>query len=221
MLDSDVVKKLAAYDLFNETYSIAQKSGHDLLILGAAPFVLAKAVSKSRSISDRLGVAQRLTDAVKLCILLEPSEEETLLAAALEDAGQRLGFPFDTGESLLVAILSTRAGHALATGDKRALAVLPTLADGAGILPKLQFRIACLEQVISAVIKSCPDSDLAAKKVCSEPLADTAISICFGCASESFAAEAAIAALSSYTNHLRKECVPLLAEGDDLSILLL
>lgn len=220
MLDSDVVKKLTAYDLFNETHSIAQTADHDLLILGAAPFVLAKAISRSRSISDQLGATQRLAEAVKLCIVLEPSEEETLLAATLEDAGQRLGYPFDAGESLLVAILATRTEHSLATGDKRALAVLPELAQGANILTELQARIACFEQVISTILKSFPDN-APASKICSEPLADAAISICFGCASGSFAPETAFAALSSYTNHLRNQCTPLLAHGDDLSALLL
>ncbi len=219
MLDSDVVKKLTAYDLFNETYSIAQEADHDLLILGAAPFVLAKAISKSRSISDRLGATERLAKAVMLCSVLEPSEQEVSLAAILEDAGQRLGFPFDAGESLMVAVLATRAEHSLATGDKRALAVLPTLAAGAGILADLQARIACLEQVISTVLKTYPDQT--ASKVCSEPLADIAISICFGCAAGSFAPETAFAALSSYTGHLRDQCTPLLADGDDLSIFLL
>lgn len=220
MLDSDVVKKLTAYDLFDETHKIAQGAGHDLLILGAAPFVLAKAISKSRSISDRIGTAKRLGEAIKLCVVLEPTEQETSLAAALEDAAQRSGFPFDAGESLLVAILATRTGHSLATGDKRALGVLPTLASGAGILVELQARIACLEQVISSVLKSFPDSQ-PASRICSEPLADTAISICFGCTAGSFLAETALAALSSYTAHLRAQCTPLLVDGDDLSALLL
>lgn len=220
MLDSDVVKKLTAYDLFDETYNIAHEAGHELLILGAAPFVLAKAISKSRSISDRIGAAKRLDEAMNLCVILEPTEQETSLAAALEDAAQRSGFPFDAGESLLVSILAIRAGHSLATGDKRALAVLPTLAGGAGILDELKARIACFEQVISSVLKSFPNKQLASK-ICNEPLADTAISICFGCAAGSFLTETALEALSSYTGHLRAQCTPLLVEGDDLSVLLL
>lgn len=220
MLDSDIVKKLATYDLFSEAYLIAQNSGHDILVLGAAPFVLSKAISKSRSISDRIGAANRLSEAIKLCFILEPNETEIDLAATLEDAGQRAGVPFDAGESLLVAVLASRVGHSLATGDKRALAVLPALAAEANILDALKARIACLEQVLASILQSSGDNHLPAK-ICREPLADTAVSICFGCAANSFETEAAFDALSSYIRHLRHQCSPLLAEGVDLSDLLL
>lgn len=215
LIDNDVVKKLAIYGLFEGLAASARPADWRLIVLGAAPYVLSKAIEKSKTIRARNEALGRLKEALALCEVVEPRDEEIELAASLEDAAQRLGLPFDQGESLLIAALTYRVSAALITGDKRALAGAATLLTDHAELSTCSGRIACLEQVILAIIA---DGNGAAEagQICQEPDVDRALSICFRCAS-SFDPAAAREGLASYVESVRRASGPFLCAGLDLS----
>jgi hypothetical protein len=218
LIDNDVIKKLAVYGLFEELQAISLPADRQLMVLGAAPFVLSKAIEKSKSIRVREAALGRLQEALALCEMIEPGDDEVSLAASLEDTAQRLGLPFDQGESLLIAALVFRASSALITGDKRALGCTATVIADHVILSELSGRIACLEQVLFSLLGA-GDGTSHAQRICQEPDLDRAISICFGCAS-SFNLNAAKEGLQSYIESVRQSAEPLLADGVELSGLL-
>jgi len=209
LIDNDVIKKLSIYGLFSclvEMIGAASSVG----VLGAARFVLPKAIEKSKSLEDRAGALMRLADALSLCQEIEPTADQVELAAALEDGAQRLGLPLDAGESLLLAILVVDANARMLTGDKRALACAPD-ALGPDAAAAVAGKVGCLEQAIYSLLGAI-EPDNCAQAVCSEPSTDKALSLCFGCAS-SFSLENAQAGLESYIEHARAAAAPLLIDG--------
>lgn len=215
LVDNDVLKKLAVFHLFPPLLKAFEGKTDGVYILGAAIFVLEKAIQRSKSIKNPAAAIANLQDLVAECTKIEPSNEELVLAADLEDAGQRMSLPFDTGESLLFAILISRAQTRLITGDKRALGAVPLVCDD-HLLMGMSARVACFEQTLASIMAAI-GAEACGHQVCEEPLADRAAAICFGCSAGGYSAAAASAALHSYIEALRKECFPLLVPGDTLS----
>jgi hypothetical protein len=142
---------------------------------------------------------------------LEPSAQELELATAIEEAATDLGFALDTGESQLCAIVVIREVPRLYTGDKRAIASIEALGNVIADLDRLRNRIGCLEQVVQGIINRIGRS-AARPLICSEPLIDVTLSICFGCTGGPEAENSIEEALASYVGALRHSAPTFLVE---------
>jgi hypothetical protein len=134
---------------------------------------------------------------------LEPDEAELVLAAEMEALAQRGGYSFDSGESLLVALLVCRGGGVLLTGDKRAIIALQHLRGLHAETAKAVKRIACLEQLMTKVLAQ--EGGAAVRSgICQEPGVDAALTICFRCASSPADDSVYLEGLTSYVDDLRR-----------------
>lgn len=206
LVDNDVVLKLCCYGCHHGLARALGGARPTMLRVGR--HVLLHRAARSRGIQERERVAEALAEAFAIIGLAEPDEDETELAARMEEDAARLALPLDVGESQLLAMLLTRAAPLLVTGDKRAVVAVHDL-DIEGV----DGRIACLEQVMTALLD---DLGLAALRaaVCAEPKADRAVAACFGC-SGGPALEASVReGLSSYVEHLRAATGSTLVAGD-------
>ena len=141
--------------------------------------------------------------------LLEPSDEESAIAAELEYAAQQRGLPLDAGESLLAAIVVHRDLSCLATGDKRAIAALGGLRESTAVVQCLDGRLLCLEQLVLRMVETLGPTTVKAA-VCSEAQADTALSICFSCGNPAVDPSNFTLGLQSYIGTLRQGAPELL-----------
>jgi predicted nucleic acid-binding protein len=207
-IDNDVVLKAVGYGLVSVFW---QEPYTSLGVIGAAPFVISKAIDRGARVHNRQLAAERLRDFIKQVTVLEPSDEELDLAAELELAAQRRGLPVDSGESQLAAIVIERMLRELITGDKRAIASLETLAEDVEQIAGLERKLRCLEQVVLRFIDE-HFEDLSAA-ICTEPDLDKTLSICFGCRSAPRAVRSVVVeGLESYIRALRSEAPMLLSD---------
>lgn len=212
LVDNDVVIKVACYALVDETLAATTLARTPPAMLGVGRFVARGRLARDRRVRDRARALDALERLLSVVVPLEPEERETSLAAELEAGAIRLNVELDGGESQLIAMLMTRGCPLLVTGDKRAVAALAALA-----VAGLSGRVACLEQVLADVVRV-RGADAVRAAVCSEPGADTALSLCFGCSSAKPPNEPAVLdALSSYAEHLRGRCGDILLAGPDLA----
>jgi hypothetical protein len=72
---------------------------------------------------------RRLDDFLASVELIEPTVEESTLAAEFESLALAAALPLDAGESQLCAVLVSRNLPLLVTGDKRAITALESLVD--------------------------------------------------------------------------------------------
>jgi hypothetical protein len=210
LLDSDIVLKMCAYASGQKLIDVTTQGEYPPAILVVAGFALPKQVRRSRRIKDKERAAAELALVLDRAERLEPTPEEVLLAADLEEAAIRDGLPLDAGESQLVAILIHRLAPLCITGDKRALNALAQVAPSAA-----DHRLACLEQMTIAAIS---EEDVSAFRsaVCEEREMDTTMSICCSCSSETVGRAQLVEGLRSYIDDLRRTAGRLLIESDDL-----
>lgn len=180
-VDNDVILKAATYgtaDLFWRDAGL-----ESLRVLGAARYVLFDVVAKRPPRKGEEPVRAELDRIFAAGTVLEPTNDELSLAAAIESAAQASALPLDAGESQLCAIVIRRGFDMLETGDKRAIRGFERLVSVLDGLTPITGRLRCLEQIVlHAVAKDEPLTAIA-KAVCAEPEADKAFSICFECAS--------------------------------------
>jgi hypothetical protein len=212
LLDNDVILKTSCYGLVEETRGLLSEEDGCLGGLGLARFVLGKRVQKSRNIKHRDKTAFALQTFLASIDALEPDAEELALAASFEEKAQMLGAALDTGESQLLAILIRRCARSLATGDKRAIAAIHTIASELPLIAEAEGRLQCLEQLMLELL-SRNDVSLLAEKVCTEPDVDKTLSICFGCSSQKTDTETTREGLKSYVGYLRKRSGKLLVSA--------
>lgn len=204
LLDNDVVIKACAYRCYGEILAATTIHDQPPAILSIARFTIRTRLARKNSLADPKGAAQAFEKMLAGLELLEPTQGEIALAADLEEQASAKALDFDTGESLLVAILLLRSLPLLVTGDKRAIIAL------AGIsLSVAEGRIACQEQIMARLLRDIPYATLR-DGVCAEPRADKAVTVCFACSSPSVSADIVVAGLDSYTGHLRKATGPML-----------
>lgn len=212
-VDNDVVLKAACFRLGNEFWP--QETG--LGVLGAAKYVLAKAVTGKNLSggSEALGLALR--EFFERTVTLEPTEAEIAFAADLVLLAQQNDLDFDTGEAQLTAIVIRRALAFLETGDKRAIRALEDLLDFEPRLAPLRGRVRCIEQLAAAALVG--DALRRVRTgICAEPALDKSLSICFACASNRpLTVDAALGALASYIESLRREAPRILAPEESLA----
>ncbi len=210
-LDNDVVLKTCAYGVGADLVKMSTCGTLVPAILALAKYTLCSTVRRSRTIVDQSTAANQLCELLDRVRLLEPTPDEIMAAAELESAAMAANLSFDAGESQLVAMLIARNGLVFISGDKRAAKAISE------ILPELERRLACLEQVMHTLVTDL-GLDPIRRAVCREVNADRATAICFQCASPQVDAAAVQSALVSYTNALRSDTGSLLVEGAGVSL---
>jgi hypothetical protein len=185
-------------------------------VLPVAQFVLASVIERSQTIIDKTAAAQALSQLLGTVSLIEPDENETVLAAEFELEAQARALPMDPGESLLFALLVSRQPTLLITGDKRAIRSAETILITLAKHGRVAGRIACMEQLILHILNFSNPLGFH-MKICREPGVDKTLSICFSCPTGSFSAETATSGLISYIAELRNDAATLLVPSCDLS----
>ncbi|WP_043598644.1 hypothetical protein [Cellulomonas flavigena] len=209
-VDNDVLIKLARYQLLSHLAFTKVAGEEPPLVLGAARFVARKRIERHAPPDVKDAALADLTAFLDGVALDEPSGAELSLALRLEDAAQATGLQLDAGESQLVAMQVLRGLDRLLTGDKRALGALEDLFGGHQELRALAGSAVCFEQVLALLIEHA-GFDECRRRVCTDPTADRAASICLGFAGADRDESTARAALQSYIQHLRGRCPRILS----------
>ena len=212
LIDNDIVLKVSAYQIVDETVACTTVDNTLPSILGVARFVLRSKVRRSKVLRDRLKAQYLLETLLSKIQIIEPRPEEIELAAKFEQKATELSLALDTGESQLLAIVMLRGALALITGDKRAIHAIENICGNSGTTG----FIVCFEQLVISLLDSLEFSELRTR-ICSEPDVDRALSICFSCKGDSADAAGVLSGLTSYVNDLRVSAATVLASSDDLS----
>ena len=216
LLDNDVMLKTCCYAVVDDVVQCLREIAGHVLALGVAAFVLRNRIARATYIADKEAAAAALGRLLDAISLLEPADEEVALAADLEAEAQARSASLDSGESLLLAVLLLRCAALMLTGDKRAIHAIEVITHALGYAPRATGRIACLEQLVVALLGRC-EPDSLHQRICREPAADTAVSLCFSCNSGAFSVENALQGLSSYISAVRSQAPTVLVPQDDLS----
>jgi len=214
LVDNDVVLKACCFNLADEAVTATTVRGIPPAMLGVGKYVVRGRLCRARNIVDRERANAEFERFSQAASFLEPDEAELILAADLEAEASRLNLELDGGESQLLAILVVRGCRLLLTGDKRAITAISVIAT-----EMAKARIACFEQLISHITRML-GSAAVRLKVCSEPDADRASSLCFSCSRELGPGDAEVlAALASYIGDVDRNAPGILISGTDLGAL--
>lgn len=210
-VDNDVLYKGAWYGLIKELLSVIPSEPEEAFVLGQSRFVVAKRIERhaKKGLHGASGALDRFLAVLADLKVIEPTPEEQLLAANLEDAAQRLGVPLDSGESLLCSVTISRGLMFLVTGDKRALAALEVVSNERDELAAICGRLLCLEQLFLRLL-SVVDPAVIRRAVCENAHVDKALANCFSCSSLEIAVENATDGLASYIEDARRTAPRLL-----------
>jgi len=181
--------------------------------LGQAKFVIGKRIERQakRGAANAPQALERFTSVLADLALVEPTEQETAFAARLENAAQQAGLALDSGESLLCSIVVHRNLHRLATGDKRAICAMETLAQTHGEVARAAGRVLCLEQLFVRLLAAATDPGAVRRAVCGEHHVDRALTSCFSCASPEIGSDQWAEGLSSYIESVRADAPNMLS----------
>lgn len=216
LLDNDVVLKVASFSLSEESLNVLVSEDSPPQMLSVGQFVVRGRIERNANLNDRSRAMTALENMLSVIEFIEPSDDEIAFAADIETEARQKNLELDSGESQLLAILAHRGFGALVTGDKRAIVAM------AVVCPDIaKFRVVCLEQLISAIVRATGFDDVRAK-VCAEPNVDRAITTCFSCSRPSISQTEAAAGLESYIRDLDRRApgILMLESGtgiDDLS----
>jgi hypothetical protein len=201
VLDTDVLLKVAAWDLGGVLCGVVAPLGQPG-VLGLTHLIARKQLHRLRNLPDAEAADTALSALLAQLARLEPSEDEVALAAEFAEAALVQDLPLDRGEAQIAAVVVTRGLPLMISGDKRALGALRPVLREAGRQGSCDGRVACLEQVLAAMVERVGASELR-RKVCAWPGGDVAASICFACGRDGFSEEAAVEGLTSYIGHVR------------------
>ena len=210
LVDVDIALKVCSYRLaaaFIECTTLGQAPA----ILAISRYTLRSRLRVARNLENPEGIGEEIEDLMANVTLVQPTEEEIRLAADFEEEAIRHSLDFDTGESQLLAVLLRRGAPLLLTGDKRAIRAI----HGLGI-SGTDGRIACLEQLMASILAKWDYTKLR-QRVCGEPNADKAMTICFACSSPQVTEAGIRDGLASYVRDLRRSTATLLLLSSDLS----
>jgi hypothetical protein len=208
LVDTDVLIKCSCYSLLDQIQS-PDALGGETGILGAARFVVRNYLERRGRINDRSTAQRRFGEYLREVTILEPTDEELILASAIEEAGVRLGLDLDVGESQLCAIAVLRAAPLLLTGDKRAILGAEALQEEMRELAALRGRVVCLEQALIGITARI-GVRATRLKICAEPGVDRSLTVCFECHSSSTRSDFNADGLISYVHYLRERATTLL-----------
>ncbi|MER8475503.1 hypothetical protein [Mesorhizobium sp. M1163] len=212
LVDNDVIIKMSCYTLGDELVDCLSIKETPPAILKVASFVVRGRIKKSRSLVNREVAGRHLEALLPRLMTVEPTTAEVDLAATYEAKAQELNLELDSGESQLLAILMVRGLELMLTGDKRAIHAVERIAGADLERP----RVACLEQAIATIVQQTDFADIRAR-ICREPAADRAISICFSCASQVSSVSSIVEGLRSYIKLVRAQAPRVLLPANDLS----
>lgn len=205
LVDNDILFKAACFGLFEELILINRESGETSVgVLGAARYVIPKKIEKNVQVTFANAAKAAFQSFVDTAEIIEPTEEEQLMAADFELAAQRAAVALDSGESQLCSVLIVRGLRLLLTGDKRAIRALEQLLDTDTRLTALAGKVTCLEQLVLEPL-STENYSRFRTAVCREPAVDKTLSICFSCKGEEATFESTTAGLKSYISDLRSQ----------------
>src|SRR5690349_18118394 len=102
LVDNDILYKGSCFRVLD---ALVGEARVNVGVLGAAKFVLPAKINRARLRGSRADAIIALEDFIRDAEVIEPNDDEQVLAAALELRAQREGLPFDTGESQLCAVL--------------------------------------------------------------------------------------------------------------------
>jgi hypothetical protein len=210
--DNDILFKGAWYGLLREIVSVIPSSPSDTFVLGHAKFVVGKRLQKlvNKNVPGASRALDSLTEFLAEVVQAEPTSEEQLFAATIENAAQVAGLALDSGESLLCAMMVRRGLQWLATGDKRAIHALEMLFQSNVEVRPIAGRVVCLEQLFVRLLEEGTPSRIRAA-VCREAHVDKALTACFACSSASLSPDDWCTGLRSYINALRVQAPTFLA----------
>ena len=100
LVDTDVLLKAISYRLAHAALTYLADRGVQPKVLGAARFMLSSHVAKARRIADASAAAAELARAEPLLVDVEPSADETRLAAEIETLAVECGLQIDSGRML-------------------------------------------------------------------------------------------------------------------------
>jgi hypothetical protein len=209
-LDNDIVAKCATYTLLCHIAAVSGISLSELGVLGTILFVIKIRHLETASVGASAAYA-RLRKFVGTAELLEPTDEESRVAARLEEAALKIGVQLDVGESQLCAIVITRKMRMLCTGDKRAIQAIERLVDAMTEVAYLKERILPFEGLIKRMLARLGYLRLR-KKICSSRGTDKALEICFQCHQEDGKEAEALAGLDSYLGAIAKDAPQVLTQ---------
>jgi hypothetical protein len=213
LLDTDVLLKVSAFRLADDLIEILRPIGQPGA-LGLAHLIAPKQLVRLRKrLADIEGAATELSKLLANIARIEPTQAEIELAAELEEAALADGHPLDRGEAQLVAALVTRGLPLLLTGDKRAIACLELVLARIGRAGACAGRVACIEQLMSAVVARLGAAAVRLR-ICAEHALDTSLRLCFSCAQATFNAQSACEGLRSYIDDARRNANGVLFPGD-------
>lgn len=216
LCDNDVILKTCCYDTVDDVLDVIAGQTRTVLVLGAVRFVLSKAIGRARNIADKQRATDCLARFLSRVALIEPNDDELLLAVEFEEAAQSCGVDLDGGESQLLAVLINRSAALLITGDKRAVRAVEPVVKSRGYEEHVARRVACLEQVTMALVGRLGAETLHVR-ICREANVDISLAICFSCATGLYRQESVARALLSYIGDLRRHAPSVLVDSDDLS----
>lgn len=209
LVDNDILYKSTAYGHLTRLLTAPPLGITTTEVLQAAYFVVRKKLEKAPPNRGRQTALQDLDRNFEDLTKIEPSAAELRLAAELERLAQEQGVALDAGESLLCAVLSGKETGYLLTGDKRAIAATESLSQCALALEALWGRIVCLEQLVFWLIASDGVDDIR-RAICHDKGIDTALTVCFSCASDFLTNDDCQQALMSYIGDLRNNAPAML-----------
>lgn len=202
-VDNDIILKGLRYGLLASILAVIPSAVSDVGVLGAAKFVVGAQLRRAQIARAIADAEKELADLLRQATVLEPSDQESQVAAELELAAQKSGLNLDEGESQLCAITIARRLEWLVTGDKRAIAALEIILDQLGVINELSERILCLEQIFLRLVDSVGPLIIRAA-VCRDPAADRALATCFSCSSQDSSEESWRDGLASYAAAVRR-----------------
>jgi hypothetical protein len=210
IVDNDILFKCSCFGLVDELILANCQPEGSVGILGAARYVVPKKIHKNIQATIAAAAKEAFQTLVDVAEIIEPTEDEQVMAADFELAAQRAAVALDSGESQLCAVLIARALRLLFTGDKRAISALEHLLDSDTRLNALAGKVRCLEQLVLQPLSAdnCAQFRVA---VCREPAIDKTMAICFSCSAEEATLEGITAGLKSYINDLRSQANRILA----------
>jgi hypothetical protein len=157
LVDNDILLKLIAFQLMDETLDLLGLSLNSLRVLSSAQFVF-RDRQKQQSQQEK-PKQQGYTDEIweqaiafcKCCQTLDPFGLE-LEPSILNEYKQLAPFAeeINEGETALILATARSADFLLLTGDKKCLQTLPRIPRS--IYRRLQGRVLCLEQIILKLI---------------------------------------------------------------------
>jgi len=210
IVDNDILFKAACFGLFDELILASCRLEGSVGILGAARYVVPKKIQKNVETAIAIAAKEAFQTFIGGAEIIEPTEEEQVMAADFELAAQRAAVALDIGESQLCAVLITRAVPLLLTGDKRAICALEHLLGTDPRLNALAGKVRCLEQLVLQPLSGNNYFQFRVA-VCREPGVDKTLAICFSCKGEQATLEGITEGLKSYINDLRSQANRILA----------